>query len=203
MVQRLRERGIEDERILAVMEELPRHLFVDEAFASRAYEDDALPIDAGQTISQPFIVARMTELLLAKPGVKRVLEVWTGSGYQCALSSKLVQDVFSVERIERLNLLAKQRFKQMGLRNVRLHYADGGWGWERFSPYDAIMVTAAAKEVPDTLLQQLAVGGVMVIPVEQRKGLQELRVITRTELEFVEEVKESVVFVPMLPGRIK
>ncbi|MGV6857924.1 MAG: protein-L-isoaspartate(D-aspartate) O-methyltransferase [bacterium] len=203
MVQRLRDRGIRNERVLKAMETLPRHLFVDEALASRAYEDCALPIDAGQTISQPYIVARMTEFLLARPGVKRVLEVGTGSGYQCALLALLVQDVFSVERIERLHLLAKKRCRQLGLNNVRLKYADGGWGWDMFAPYDGIMLTAAPEQIPDALVQQLKPGGVMVAPVAVSPQKQELRLITRTETGCETEVTDQVSFVPMLPGQSK
>ncbi len=204
MVQRLRERGIRNERVLKAMSTLPRHLFVDEALASRAYEDCALPIDAGQTISQPYIVARMTELLLERPGgVKRVLEVGTGSGYQCALLAMLVQDVFSVERIERLHRLAKARCRKLGLNNVRLNHADGGWGWPMFAPYDAIMVTAAPEKVPDTLIEQLAPGGIIIAPVVASDHRQELRVISRTETGVQEDVKERVSFVPMLSGQVK
>lgn len=203
MIQRLQEKGIKNLKLLIAMREVPRHLFVDEALASRAYEDSALPIVAGQTISQPYIVARMTELLLETPNLKRVLEVGTGSGYQCAVLAHLLQDVFSVERIERLHLLAKQRLQKLGYRNVRLTHADGGVGWERNAPYDAIMVTAAADEVPDTLLQQLKVGGRMIVPVAIDGSRQELQVITKTEAGVSHEVVEQVVFVPMLSGAVK
>lgn len=203
MVQRLQEKGIRNLKVLITMREVPRHLFVDEALASRAYEDSALPIVARQTISQPYIVARMTELLLQAPDVKRVLEVGTGSGYQCAVLAHLVRDVFSVERIERLHQLSKQRIEKLGYRNVRLLHADGGVGWERFAPYDAIMVTAAADEVPDTLVRQLKVGGRLVIPVVVGSNQQELKVITRTESGTLEEVIEQVVFVPLLGGAVK
>ena len=203
MIQRLQEKGIRNLKVLIAMREVPRHLFVDEALASRAYEDSALPIVAGQTISQPYIVARMTELLLETPNLKRVLEVGTGSGYQCAVLAHLIQDIFSVERIERLHSLAKQRLQRLGYRNARLLHADGGIGWERNAPYDAIMVTAAADKVPDTLLQQLKVGGRMVVPVVVDSSRQELKVITKTETDVSEEVVEQVVFVPMLSGAIK
>lgn len=203
MVQRLQEKGIRDLKVLITMREVPRHLFVDEALASRAYEDSALPIVAGQTISQPYIVARMTELLLQTPDVKRVLEVGTGSGYQCAVLAHLVRDVFSVERIEQLHRLAKSRIEKLAYRNVRLLHADGGIGWETFAPYDAIMVTAAAGEVPDTLVRQLKVGGRLIVPVAVDESRQELKVITRTETGTLEEVVEQVVFVPMLSGVVK
>lgn len=203
MIQRLQEKGIKNLKVLIAMREVPRHLFVEEALQSRAYEDSSLPIVAGQTISQPYIVARMTELLLETPNLKRVLEVGTGSGYQCAVLAHLLQDVFSVERIERLHALAKQRIQKLGYRNVRLSHADGGIGWERNAPYDAIMVTAAADEVPDTLLQQLKVGGRMVVPVTMDESKQELMVITKTETGISKEVIEQVVFVPMLSGAIR
>jgi len=198
LVQRLREKGIRDERVLEVMRQVPRHWFMDEALASRAYEDTALPIGYGQTISQPYIVARMTEELL-RVAPKKVLEVGTGSGYQAAILSRLTDEVYTVERIDALEKLARQRFRQLGYHNIYLRHSDGSWGWPGKAPFDAIMVTAAPSEVPQTLLEQLADGGVMVIPVGGRMG-QRLSVITRTGAVCEQEELEPVVFVPLLSG---
>ena len=164
LVQRLREHGITDERVLTVIGEVPRHIFIDEALATRAYEDTALPIGHGQTISQPFIVALMTKTLLNKPR-ERVLEIGTGSGYQTAVLAALVKRVFTVERIAPLIERARERFRAMKLRNVRVKYDDGNLGWPDQGPFDGIIVTAAARTVPAALLEQLAVGGRLVIPV--------------------------------------
>ena len=167
LIARLRASGIVDERTLKAMGEVPRHLFVDEALASRAYEDDALPIGQHQTISQPYIVARMTEALLG-PGPQppqRVLEVGTGSGYQTAVLCALVPEVFSVERVASFVPAARRRLQQVGARNFRLHHGDGAMGWLQHAPFDAVIVTAAASEIPPALMQQLAVGGRLVVPV--------------------------------------
>lgn len=198
LVQRLREKGIRDERVLEVMRQVPRHLFMDEALASRAYEDTALPIGYGQTISQPYIVARMTEELM-RVAPKKVLEVGTGSGYQAAILSRLADEVYTVERIDALEKLARQRFRQLGYHNIYLRHSDGSWGWPGKAPFDAIMVTAAPSEVPQSLLEQLADGGVMVIPVGGRMG-QRLSVITRKGAVCEQEELEPVVFVPLLSG---
>ena len=165
LVTRLKDKGITNVDVLAVIRELPRHLFVDEALASRAYEDTALPIGLGQTISQPFIVARMTEVLLAGIPKKSVLEVGTGSGYQAAVLSRLVDRVFSVERIAPLLKQARERFYQLKFNNIKLKHSDGSWGWPENAPYDGIIVTCAAEQVPEELLKQLAPGGRLVIPV--------------------------------------
>ena len=164
LVQRLREHGIADERVLAVIGEAPRHIFIDEALAHRAYEDTALPIGHGQTISQPFIVALMTQTLLNRPR-ERVLEIGTGSGYQTTVLAALVKRVFTVERIQPLIERARERFRALKLRNIRVKYDDGNMGWADQGPFDGIIVTAAARNVPDALLEQLDVGGRMVIPV--------------------------------------
>lgn len=178
LINRLKEQGIKNIDVLSVMRELPRHLFVDEALASRAYEDTALPIGHAQTISQPFIVAKMTEILLAGIPKQKVLEVGTGSGYQTAVLSRLVERVYSVERISALQNQARELFYQLKLNNIKLKHSDGSWGWEENAPYDGIIVTCAPEQVPESLLQQLApTGGRLVIPVG---GIyQSLRVIDR------------------------
>lgn len=201
LIQRLKDRGINNQQVLAIMRQCPRHLFVDEALASRAYEDTALPIGHGQTISQPFIVARMTEILLQGGVRNKVLEVGTGSGYQTAVLSGLVPRVFSVERIAPLLKQARERFYQLKLNNIRLKHSDGSWGWEENAPYDGIIVTCAPEHIPENLLQQLAPGGRLVIPVGNNKG-QSLRVIDRNGSTFEESEWEAVSFVPLLSGQI-
>ncbi len=198
LVQRLREKGIKDERVLDVMRQIPRHLFMDEALASRAYEDTALPIGYGQTISQPYIVARMTEEVM-KVSPKKVLEIGTGSGYQAAILSRLADEVYTCERIDALEKLVRQRFRQLGYHNIYLRHSDGSWGWPGKAPFDAIIVTAAPPEIPQALLEQLADGGVMVIPVGGRVS-QTLSVITRKGSICEREDLEPVVFVPLLGG---
>ncbi len=199
LVQRLREEGIRDERVLDVIRHLPRHIFIDEALSSRAYEDTALPIGAGQTISQPYIVARMSEALLEGEPPKRVLEVGTGSGYQCAVLANLVEKVYSVERLASLLNRARSRIQELGLRNVMLRHGDGFQGWPEMAPFDAIIVTAAPAEVPQALLNQLADGGRLVIPVGGR-GAQQLYRITRNGDVCHQELLDLVSFVPMLDG---
>ncbi len=198
LVARLKEKGIRDPEVLEVIRRMPRHLFIDEALESRAYEDTALPIGFNQTISQPYIVARMTEELV-RDRPRKVLEVGTGSGYQAAVLSQLVEEVYTVERIEPLARQVRQRFRQMGFRNIRCKHSDGSWGWPSKAPFDAILVTAAPEEVPTALLEQLAEGGRMVIPVGGRSG-QSLAVITRKGNVFEREDLEPVVFVPLLSG---
>jgi len=200
LVQRLREHGISNEQVLAVIGAVPRHIFIDEALAHRAYEDTALPIGHGQTISQPFIVALMTQTLLNRPR-ERVLEIGTGSGYQTAVLAALIERVFTVERIQPLIERARERFRVLKLRNVRVKYDDGNLGWADQGPFDGIIVTAAARNVPEALLAQLAVGGRMVIPVGDDRA-QELKVIDRTEDGLREESLEYVRFVPLLRGTV-
>jgi len=200
LIQRLKERGISHVELLNVMSEMPRHLFMDEALASRAYEDTALPIGHGQTISQPYIVAKMTEVLLDGIAKKKVLEIGTGSGYQTAVLSRLVERVYSVERIEPLQNQARERFYQLKYNNIRLKYSDGTWGWEENAPYDGIIVTCAPEEVPESLLKQLAPGGRLVIPVGGSQR-QSLRVIDRAGTKFEETVLDDVIFVPLLSGQ--
>jgi protein-L-isoaspartate(D-aspartate) O-methyltransferase len=201
LVARLREQGIRSAPVLNLIRSTPRHLFVDEALASRAYEDTALPIGHGQTISQPYIVARMTEALLADGVPEVVLEVGTGCGYQTAILAALVKQVYTVERILPLQQRARQILNGLGVRNVRFRHADGGWGWSNHAPYNGIIVTAAPDEIPAALLEQLAPGGRMVIPVGIQGGSQELLLITRRdETRYERQTLEKVSFVPLLGG---
>jgi protein-L-isoaspartate(D-aspartate) O-methyltransferase len=199
LVQTLRKEGIKDERVLKAITRVPRHKFVDEALSSRAYENTALPIGQSQTISQPWIVARMTEAILDGGQPQKVLEVGTGSGYQAAILSHLVPEVFTVERIEELLKLARRRFHRLRLNNIYVRYADGHLGWPSQAPFDGIMVTAVAHNVPLELLEQLKVGGVMVIPVH-KNGQQRLVSVRRTEDGSEETDLGGVVFVPLLSG---
>ncbi|HBA66578.1 MAG TPA: protein-L-isoaspartate(D-aspartate) O-methyltransferase [Methylococcaceae bacterium] len=200
MVGRLKEQGVTNHKILDAMRNTPRHLFVDEALASRAYEDTALPIGYNQTISQPYIVAKMTELLLASGPLAKVLEIGTGCGYQTAVLSQLVDYVYTVERIQPLQKKAKNLVWSLRHKNISYLHSDGGWGWPEHAPYDGILVTAAPPEIPEMLLRQLAVGGVMVIPIGHAGG-QELQRVTRSASGFEVEILESVNFVPFLSGR--
>lgn len=199
MISRLRAQGITNSKVLAVMAETPRHIFVDEALESRAYEDTALPIGHNQTISQPYIVAKMTELLLERGPLGKVLEIGTGCGYQTAILAKLVGQLYSVERIAPLMKKARDTLWELNIKTVGFKHSDGGWGWPEHAPFDGILVAAAPAEVPEVLLQQMAIGGVMVIPVGL-EGLQALHRITRTEHGFEDEVMERVTFVPFLSG---
>lgn len=200
LIERLRALGIEHRGVLEVMRQLPRHLFVDEGLESRAYEDSALPIGLGQTISQPFIVARMTELLLASQP-KKVLEIGTGSGYQAAVLAPLVEQVFSVERIESLLRNARRRLRAMKIENVRTRHSDGRLGWAEEAPFDAIIATAAGDVIEPALLAQLAPNGVLLAPVGTASEQRLIRV-QRTDSGFQEQVFEAVVFVPLLGGTL-
>ena len=200
--ERLREKGIGDERALAAITRVPRHLFVDEALASRAYEDTALPIGHGQTISQPYMVAQMTQRILTVSNLGKVLEVGTGSGYQAAILSQLVASVFTTERIGALWRRSDKLLCDLGYHNIRTRHADGEWGWPEKAPFDAIVVTAAPEEVPQALLEQLAIGGKLLIPVGQQGGDQALLELTRQADGFTEEVVDRVSFVPFLSGRV-
>ncbi len=199
LIGRLQEGGITNKSVLEVIRNTPRHIFVDEALASRAYDDTALPIGHGQTISQPFVVALMTQALLRDGVPQRVLEIGTGSGYQAAVLAQLVKEVFTVERIEALITTARRRFQDLRLRNIRIKYSDGTLGWPDHAPYDAIVATAAPEGVPIALLEQLAVGGRLVIPVGG-SGAQSLLLITRTESGYSDELLDKVSFVPMRAG---
>ena len=200
MIRRLREQGIVNGAVLEAIRNIPRHMFVDEALAQRAYEDSALPIGYSQTLSQPWIVARMTELLLDRErgAPARVLEVGTGSGYQTAVLAKLVDSVYSVERIKPLQDKARERLRDLRLMNVRFRHADGGMGWKAEAPFDGIMATAAPEVIPQELQAQLALGGCLVIPVGV--GVQHLQVVTRTGAGFDIATYEPVRFVPLLGG---
>ena len=201
LVARLREEGISNEAVLDVIRNTPRHLFVDEALASRAYEDTALPIGYNQTISQPYVVAVMTDLVVrGKP--QKVLEIGTGSGYQAAVLAPLVAKVYTVERIEPLAAQARQRFRKLGLRNIRASYSDGRAGLPDFAPYDAIITTAAAEVIPQALLEQLSSeGGRLIIPVGSRDH-QRLTVVTRHDDSYEQERLDPVIFVPLLTGQV-
>ena len=198
MVDMLRREGISDERVLAAMAEIPRHRFVDEGIASRAYEDVALPIGHGQTISSPTIVATMTQLLLEARPMAKVLEVGTGCGYQTAVLAKLAKEVYTLERIAPLMDKARRHLRELRFYNVRYKHADGHAGYAEGAPYDGILMAASATHVPEALKQQLAVGGRMVLPV----GIDEqwLYVVDRKESGFVEQRRAAVRFVPLLPG---
>ncbi|KAF1711201.1 protein-L-isoaspartate O-methyltransferase [Pseudoxanthomonas kalamensis DSM 18571] len=200
LVERLRESGISDERVLNAIRTVPRHLFVDEAFATRAYEDTALPIGHGQTISQPWVVARMTEALL-QDAPKKVLEIGTGSGYQAAVLAALGMQVYTVERIGDLLRQARKRFRQLGL-NVRSKHDDGRIGWPEEAPFDAIIVTAAAPALVDSLIDQLAVGGSLVAPVGASGGQSLLKLTRREDGSVEEDHLAAVTFVPLLSGTL-
>lgn len=200
LIQRLQEAGIRDERVLAALENTPRHIFLDEALAHRAYEDTALPIGYSQTLSQPYIVARMTELLMTRSPA-RVLELGTGSGYQTAILAALCQDIYSVERIRPLQEQARERLRLLRLHNVFLRHADGGMGWPEKAPFDGIIVTAAPKTLPGELLDQLADGGILVAPVGDDP--QMLVTVTREGNNYHTEEVEPVRFVPLLGGTVR
>lgn len=202
LVSRLMEQGIQDLAVLDVIRRTPRHLFLDEALAHRAYEDTALPIGQGQTLSQPYVVARMSEVLLAAGPLRRVLEIGTGSGYQTAVLAQLVERVWSVERIKPLQDKARQRMELLKLYNVQFRFGDGMQGWADYGPYDGILAAAAPMGVPQPLLDQLALGGRLVLPVG-RGEVQDLLLITRTDTGFDRQVLEQVRFVPMLSGVIR
>jgi protein-L-isoaspartate(D-aspartate) O-methyltransferase len=199
LIERLAANGIRDRRVLEVMRQLPRHLFIDEALASRAYEDTALPIGQGQTISQPWVVARMTEALVEHRLPRRVLEVGTGSGYQCAVLAMLVEQVFTVERIDELLRNARRRFRKLGLANIRSRHDDGRLGWPDEAPFDAIIVTAAGAALEPALLDQLAPDGCLVAPVGPPGQQTLLRVRAGAE-GLVSEMLGAVSFVPLLGG---
>ena len=205
LVERLRSQGVHDERVLERMRAVPRHIFVDEALSHRAYEDTALPIGAGQTISQPFIVGLMTQMLLERdaenepePSEFKVLEVGTGCGYQTAILSGLVGNVYSIERLDVFRQSVRRRFSALRINNVTTRIGDGYAGWERFAPFNRILVAAAPASVPAALVEQLADFGRLIIPVGESE--QQLQVVRRTPQGLVQDVHEAVRFVPLLPG---
>jgi protein-L-isoaspartate(D-aspartate) O-methyltransferase len=199
LVQRLRDQGIANLAVLERIRNVPRHIFVDEALGSRAYEDTALPIGFGQTISQPYIVARMTEALLEAAAPDNVLEVGTGCGYQTAVLAPLVKRVSTIERIEPLLTRARGRLKELGVRNVRFRHGDGSLGWKAHAPFDAILVAAAPLTVPEALLKQLKVGGRLIVPIGP-EGQQQLVRLTKREQRVERENLGPVAFVPLLGG---
>jgi protein-L-isoaspartate(D-aspartate) O-methyltransferase len=199
MVERLRAQGIRDEVVLAVMGDVPRHLFVDEALASRAYEDISLPLGFGQTISSPYTVARMTELARAGGPLNKVLEIGTGCGYQAAVLGRIAKEVYSIERIAGLLAKARKHFRALRMPNVRLRHADGHAGMPEVAPFDVIVMTAAATHVPRELMDQLIVGGKMIVPMSYA-GEQRLCMIERSAHGYVEKKMDVVKFVPLLPG---
>lgn len=200
LINTLKQHNINNETVLKVMASIPRHLFVDEALASRAYENISLPIGHGQTISQPYMVARMTELLIEGNGVTKVLEIGTGSGYQTAVLSRIVPNVYSVERIKPLLNSAREKFRLLRLNNILTRYSDGGWGWPEKAPFDAIIVTAAPEQLPSSLLEQLVDGGKLIIPMG-KQGEQELLFFQRIGNKFHKKTLEKVSFVPLVSGR--
>lgn len=199
LVERLRAQGIRSPDVLNQIRNVPRHLFVDEALASRAYEDTALPIGHGQTISQPFVVARMTEALLADFDGESVLEIGTGCGYQTAVLAPLVRKIYSVERIPELLRKTRRRLRSLDIYNVQYRPGDGWQGWPKYAPYDGIIVAAAAPEIPEKLLEQLAPGGRLVIPIGP-PGRQELTMVVRRDDHFEQVSLGAVSFVPLVPG---
>lgn len=199
LVERLRHEGIKDSRVLAAIRNTPRHLFMDEAISSRAYEDTALPIGHGQTISQPYIVARMTEALIAETQPEKVLEIGTGSGYQTAILAQLIKQVCSVERIAPLLVQARRRLALLNLHNIEFLHADGYLGWAEAGSFDAIIVTAAPLDIPASLFEQLAENGRLVIPAGPA-GAQQLLLVTRDGNEFHKRLLDRVSFVPLKEG---
>ena len=202
LIQRLRDKGIVENSVLTVMEKLPRHIFIDEALSHRAYEDTSLPIGMGQTISQPYIVARMTELLVMSGAMTNVLEIGTGCGYQTSVLAGVSKWVYTIERIQPLQKQAVERFRLLNLRNINYRHGDGYLGWEEEAPFDAIIVTAAPDQIPQPLIEQLAIGGRMVIPVTVANGDQQLHLLEKTEEGITSMQVEEVKFVPLVGGTI-
>ena len=200
LIDRLKEQGIKSRVVLDQIKKVPRHIFVDEALSSRAYEDTALPIGHGQTISQPFIVARMTEVLLNHVSGNKILEIGTGCGYQTAVMSPLFKKIYSVERINPLLVKTKKRLRSLGIYNVNYRHDDGWNGWEKYGPYDGIIVAAAAPHVPDKLLHQLEIGVILIMPFGEKEK-QELVIVFRDGDTFEHKRLGAVSFVPLVKGK--
>ncbi len=200
LIDRLKEQGIKSRIVLDQIKKVPRHIFVDEALSSRAYEDTALPIGHGQTISQPYIVARMTEVLLSNVNGNKILEIGTGCGYQTAVLSPLFKKIYSVERINPLLIKTKRRLRSLGIYNVNYRHDDGWNGWEKYGPYDGIIIAAAAPQVPEKLLQQLGIGGTLIMPFGE-KDKQELVIVCRDGDTFDYKRLGAVSFVPLIKGK--
>lgn len=198
MIERLRDQGVKDEVVLGAMEEIPRHLFVDEALSSRAYDDVALPIGFGQTISNPFTVARMVELARGGRALHKVLEIGTGCGYQAAVLSRVAREVYSLERLAALLSKARVRLRELGLRNIKLKHGDGHAGLKDQGPFDAIVMAAAATHLPEMLVEQLNEGGRLILPLGTRE--QRLVLVERREEGYTQSVLDEVKFVPMIAG---
>ncbi len=198
MIERLRDQGVKDELVLQAMAEIPRHLFVDEALASRAYDDVSLPIGFGQTISNPYIVARMVELARGGRTLDKVLEIGTGCGYQAAVLSRVAREVYSLERLAGLLSKARVRLRDLGLRNIKLKHGDGHAGLKEQGPFDAIVMAAAATHLPETLVAQLVEGGRLVLPLGTRE--QRLVLVERNAEGFAQTLLDAVKFVPMIAG---
>lgn len=202
LVQRLKDQGIRSQEVLDVFRHTPRHIFLDEALSHRAYEDCSLPIGFEQTLSRPYTVARMTEILLAAGPVTRVLEIGTGSGFQTVVLAQLVKQVYSVERIKPLQDKAEQRLKALNLRNVHLKHADGGFGWDQKSPFNGIITTAAPESIPEELVEQLAEGGRLILPIGDQVS-QDLVLVEKTSTGIRQEVVEPTFFVPLKSGTLR
>ena len=200
LIDRLKEQGIKSRIVLDQIKKVPRHIFVDEALSSRAYEDTALPIGHGQTISQPYIVARMTEVLLSNVNGNKILEIGTGCGYQTAVLSPLFKKIYSVERINPLLIKTKRRLRSLGIYNVNYRHDDGWNGWEKYGPYDGIIIAAAAPQVPEKLLQQLGIGGTLIMPFGEKEK-QELVIVYRDGDTFDYKRLGAVSFVPLIKGK--
>ena len=200
LIDRLKEQGIKSRIVLDQIKKVPRHVFVDEALSSRAYEDTALPIGHGQTISQPYIVARMTEVLLNHVNGNKILEIGTGCGYQTAVLSPLFKKIYSVERINPLLVKTKKRLRSLGIYNVNYRHDDGWNGWEKYGPYDGIIVSAAAPQVPEKLLHQLEIGGTLIMPFGEKEK-QELVIVYRDGDNFDYKRLGAVSFVPLVKGK--
>ncbi len=198
MVERLRDQGVKDEQVLAAMLDIPRHIFVDEALSSRAYDDVSLPIGFGQTISNPFTVARMVELARGGRTLEKVLEIGTGCGYQAAVLSRVARAVYSVERLAGLLSKTRVRLRELGIRNVKVKHGDGHAGLKELGPFDAIVIAAAATHLPELLTAQLALGGRLVLPLGTRE--QRLVLVERNADGFTQSVLDEVKFVPMIAG---